>query len=182
MESGRALPVFISWELFSVQDWNQIVRDHAATVLHAALRVLGNQADAEDVSQEVFSEAYRKWDLSPNQDWVGVLRRMAVCRAIDLLRQRKPTEILVDQGVAASSSEPVANAVSRELKQRLRVAISELPARESQVFCLMFFEQQPPHEIAKQLGISRPAVSRALSNARSKLESAFRHTWTGESK
>ena len=35
--------------------WNEIVQRNAAKVLNAALRVLGNLADAEDVSQEVGS-------------------------------------------------------------------------------------------------------------------------------
>lgn len=49
--------------------WNEIVQRNAAKVLNAALRVLGNLADAEDVSQEVFTEAFRKWNHVPEQQW-----------------------------------------------------------------------------------------------------------------
>lgn len=55
--------------------WNEIVQRNAAKVLNAALRVLGNLADAEDVSQEVFTEAFRKWNHVPEQQWEGILRR-----------------------------------------------------------------------------------------------------------
>ena len=162
-----------------MNDWNQIVRENAAQVLNAALRITGNLADAEDISQEVFSEAYQKWNEGPGHRWAGVLRRMAVCRAIDLLRRRKPIERLQND-VVSLSYEPEANAVSRELEQRLRLAIRELPPRESEVFCLVFFAHQSHTEIAQQLEISKSAVAKALSCARSKLEAAFRPTWTGE--
>src|SRR5207237_1113897 len=40
-------------------DWNAIVRDHGPAVFGSAWRILGQPADAEDVTQEVFMEAYR---------------------------------------------------------------------------------------------------------------------------
>ena len=62
-----------------MSNWNEIVKNNAASVVAAAFRILGNLPDAEDVSQEVFTEAFRKWDASSNQKWNGLLRRIAVC-------------------------------------------------------------------------------------------------------
>ncbi len=66
-----------------MKNWNDVVKENAAVVLNTALRITGNLADAEDVSQEVFAEASRKSTIHPNQPLAGLLRRMAVCRAID---------------------------------------------------------------------------------------------------
>lgn len=166
-------------------DWNQIVRANAAQVLSAAYRVTGNLADAEDVCQEVFSEAYQKWDGDSDQKWAGIFKRMSVCRAIDLLRARKPTQSLDHQAqelMDRHSSDPVDQAICTEIQHRLRTLLIRLSERESQVFCLMFFEHQTHDEIATGLGISRVAVATALSKARAKLETGFRMSSSGESK
>ena len=162
-------------------DWNEIVNHNAANVLNAAYRVLGNLDDAEDVSQDVFAEAFCKWQSAPEQNWAGLLRQLSVFRAIDSLRKRKPTQILPPD-VNGRANDPVDSAIGNEILQRLRVAVSRLPPREAQVFCLMYFEQQSHHEISQTLEISKAAVATALSKARSNLEVAFREISTGESK
>ena len=164
-----------------MQSWNEIVQRNAANVLNAALRVLGNLADAEDVSQEVFTEAFRKWDAQPDTQWEGILRRMAVFRSIDLLRSKKNTQTL-SMDLPDDKNSPISNAISRELAHRLRIEIGNLPPRESQVFCLTYFEQQTAEQIAQSLDISKPSVATALSKARAKLELAFRKISTGEPK
>ena len=163
-------------------DWNEIVGANAANVLNTAYRVLGNLADAEDVSQEVFAQAFAKWRTAPEQQWAGILRRMSVCRSIDLLRVKKsPQPLMIDVADGVENS-PHEAAVCREIEQRLRQAVGDLPDRESQVFCLMYFEQQSHHEIAQALGIKRSAVATSLSKARSKLQTLFREIPTGDSK
>ena len=166
-------------------NWNQIVRANAAQVLNAAYRITGNLADAEDVCQEVFSEAYQKWNGDSEQKWAGIFKRMSVCRAIDFLRARKPTQSLDLQSpelMVRHSNDPVDQAICSEIQHRLRSLIVRLSERESQVFCLMFFEHQTYDEIATGLGISRVAVATALSKARAKLEAGFRMSSSGESK
>ena len=57
--------------------WNEIVQRNAAKVLNAALRVLGNLADAEDVSQEVGSlyRGFSKVESCAGTAMEGILRR-----------------------------------------------------------------------------------------------------------
>jgi len=168
-----------------VPDWNHIVLLNAANVLNCAFRVTGNLADAEDVSQEVFAEAFLKWNDDPDQNWAGLLKRMSIYRAIDLLRSTKTT-VSIETDFAevkeSDSGNPVELAIANEIHQRLRTAVSHLPNREAQVFCLMFFEGHSHQDISDVLDISKPAVATALSKARSKLELVFREISTGESK
>jgi len=156
-----------------VSHWNKVIDENAATVLSTALRITGNMADAEDVSQEVFSEVIRKSTLSPDEDLGGLLRRMAVCRAIDLLRSRKPFHILPQCLHDRTAEMPSSNAATREIEIQLRKAIAELSPRESEVFCLVFFEQLSNIQISRLLGISRNAVGKSLSTARTKIENHF---------
>jgi len=163
-----------------VVNWNQIVNANAESVLAAAYRILGNMSDAEDVSQEVFAEAFRKWKPTSDQNWNGLLRRIAVCRAIDQLRKRKSSEPFSDPILDRSVEEPFQVAAERELHERLRAAVGELPPREAQIFCLVHFENLSHASVAKQLGISTGAVAKGLSKAKSKLTEKFRLTHTGE--
>src|SRR5262249_49928489 len=155
-----------------VQDcWEAIVREHAPIVFGAAWRILGHAADAEDVAQEVFFEAFRKWQLQPDTHWTGLFRRLAVCRALDYRRKRKATVRLTDFAeVPGTANNPTRVAVVNELVLLLRKAVDQLPRQQAAVFCLRYFEDLNSNEIAAALGIKPGAVATALSKARTKLE------------
>ena len=97
----------------------------------------------------------------PAEQWVGILRSMATRRALDHLRRRKTFAAGEELDVAAASDDPVADAIG-ELAQRLSQALTELPLREAEVFCLRFFEDFSYQQIAEQLSIQVSAVSTAL--------------------
>jgi RNA polymerase sigma-70 factor, ECF subfamily len=75
-------------------NWEAIVNEHAMDLFAIASRILGRVGDAEDIVQEVFLEAFRLHERKAVPQWSGLLRRMAVCRALDRLRQRKVTVAL----------------------------------------------------------------------------------------
>lgn len=52
-------------------DWDRIVERHAQRVFRVALRILGSVQDAEDVSQDVFVEAFKSFRHGPVQSWIG---------------------------------------------------------------------------------------------------------------
>lgn len=121
------------------------------------------------MAQEVFIEAYRKWDPGAGQSWAGLLRRMAICRALDLLRSRGRTGPIEFHPVDRREADPSARLMQREHQHQLRAAVASLPNRESEVFCLACFEQLSHEEIADALQVSRGSVATALSKARAKL-------------
>jgi RNA polymerase sigma-70 factor (ECF subfamily) len=161
-------------------DWPRIVREHGPLVFGTAWRILGHVADVEDVVQEVFLQAYQLQQTRPVRYWSGLLRRLAACRALDRLRQRKANLSLDDYSPPAAGSSPEAEAMGNELRERLRLAIAELPAREAEVFCLRYFEDLPYDTIAETLGIRRGAVAAALHKARAKLEASLVEAVKGE--
>jgi RNA polymerase sigma-70 factor (ECF subfamily) len=153
-----------------VTDWDRIVREHGPLVFNTAWRILGHLADTEDVVQEVFLQAHQMQQTTVVRCWVGLLRRLAACRALDRLRQRRATVPLDGLNLISGPDGPEAVAMERELAARLRQAIAQLPRREAAVFCLRYFDDLSYEQIADTLQIRTGAVATALHKARARLE------------
>jgi len=162
-------------------DWNRIVDQYGKRVFRIALRILGSVHDAEDVSQEVFAEAYRLQAANPVQSWTGFLVRLATMRSIDRLRRTRPAKELRDQD-HVSHVEPFEELVATELAQWLRGAIARLPDHQVAIFVMVHFEQLSRDQVAVNLGISPEAVSTALYKARQRLLSQLSVFNAGDSR
>jgi RNA polymerase sigma-70 factor (ECF subfamily) len=169
-------PIPDAQEIQAVTDWDRIVREYGPLVFATAWRILGHAADTEDVVQEVFLQVHQLQRTSPVRHWAGLLRRLAACRALDRLRQRKSTVSLNGLSLVGPGEGPEAAAVERELADRLRAAIAQLPEREAAVFCLRYFDDLSYQDIADALHIRTGAVASALHKARLKLETFLLET------
>lgn len=149
-------------------DWDRIVEGHAERVFRIALRILGSVQDAEDVSQDVFTEAYRSFQDGPIQSWIGLLVRLATVRSIDRLRRKRPS-VELREGDRMSTVEPFEEIAAAELTHWLRNAMARLPDQQASVFVMFHYEQLSRDQIAANLGISPEAVSTALYKARQSL-------------
>ncbi|HEY4311345.1 MAG TPA: sigma-70 family RNA polymerase sigma factor [Pirellulales bacterium] len=160
-------------------NWREIVEKHQEQVLRIAVRILGSLHDAEDVAQDVFVEAYQLHRRGGVDGWTGLLVRMATLRAIDRLRRARSARALCDDDRATDEG-PFEEAVARELAERLRGAVTQLPDQQAAVFTLAAFEQLSRGEIAASLQISPQAVSTALYKARQQLMSELNVLDQGE--
>jgi len=152
-----------------MREWDELVDSHAKLVFGVAYRIVGRSHDAEDVAQETFREAFELATRGGVTDWRGCLCRIATFRAIDIVRRRRKQGRLVDS-LVSSQPEPVAEIEARELVERLRTSLAELPRQAAAVFVLTYFEQLSRDEIASALGIKPQAVSVALFKARQQLQ------------
>lgn len=158
--------------------WEQFVETHAQIVLDAALRILGNPQDAEDVAQEVYLEIFRSGRLQAFCEQPALLRTMSTRRALDRLRRRKYFVELEHDRPTTRDHEPSEYAMAEELDQKLRRALVELPPREAEVFCLHVLEGESLLSIASTLRISKSAAAKALCLSRRKLSAAFNEVRT----
>jgi RNA polymerase sigma-70 factor (ECF subfamily) len=165
-----------------VTDWPSIVREHGPMAFETAWRILGDASDADDAVQEAFLDALRLHRAPSGRaidNWGGLLRRIASCRALDLLRKRRKDRATraaapPDSGsTIATSSTPHAVVVAVEDLELLRHALADLPAREAEVFSLRYFGDLSNAEIATELNISAGAVAVAMHKARERLETAL---------
>jgi RNA polymerase sigma-70 factor (ECF subfamily) len=174
--SNRSVVNPLEREVRPLSDWDRLVRDYGPVVFRTAWRILGHTADTEDVVQEVFLQAHQMAQSEEVRSWEALLRRLAACRALDRLRSRRRASELEEVAIASSDPGPEAVLMEQELAQRLREALTQLPAREAEVFCLRYFDDLAYEEIGRLVGITTGAVATALHKARAKLETLLMNT------
>jgi RNA polymerase sigma-70 factor (ECF subfamily) len=155
-------------------DWQVIVRKYGPGVWQTVYRLLGNEADAADCFQETFLCVLEVSQRQRVRNFSALLARVATSRAINRLRQRmrelQRTSNQAQLSVAvAVNPGPVQQAEGRELAERLREALSQLPPKEAEVFCLRYFEDMSYRQIGKELRINTNAAGTLLHRARIKL-------------
>lgn len=148
--------------------FHELYQSYAESVYRTALRVTGNQADAEDVLQNVFIRFLnRKVILDPRQSPKAYMQRAAVNASIDLLRRRasRPSAEL-DEDRDADKSED-----SPFLRQMLRSAMAKLPTQDAEIFVLCYLEGYSYEELADQYGIERGTIGSRLYRIKTALKS-----------
>jgi RNA polymerase sigma-70 factor (ECF subfamily) len=166
-----------------------VFRDYAPRIFHIARRMLGNDADAEDVAQDVLLQVIRKLDTFRGESALGTwLHRVTVNAALAhrqkrANRQRREggeavVDELLDAGLPSgpvkrwntSPDEPV---LAAEQAALIEDAITRLPAPFRDVYVLADVEGMPNAEIADLLGLSVPAVKSRLHRARMRMRDAL---------
>jgi RNA polymerase sigma-70 factor (ECF subfamily) len=152
--------------------FDQLVRLNERTVFQIALSVVGNTADAEDVTQDAFIRAYAKFESLKEPQrfraWVcRIARRVALNRLRSDIRFRKREERSYDD--TTGTVDVAAEAEAREFKQRLREEIARLPERLRDVVLLCAIEGLEPTAVAAILGIPPGTVRSRLHAGRKHL-------------
>src|SRR5262249_23546914 len=151
---------------------------HARPIYSLALRVLQDAADAEDIVQEVFAQAWRqaaRYDAARGHvaAWLLTLARS---RAIDRLRARQARP---DRGGDAIADPPDREStadlqlLSGERAARGRAALGELPLRQRVAIELAYYEGLTHAEIAARLEQPLGTVKTRIRLALLKLRDAL---------
>jgi RNA polymerase sigma-70 factor, ECF subfamily len=149
----------------------EFIESQMRRVFRLIYRVVGNVADAQDLTQEAFVKAMRRRDQLDDPDkaaqWLG---RIAVNTALDFLRRRKrATFEEFDPAIAESPDENPEQAALRGEKRRyIEDGLRLLSARERAALMLRDIEGLPAAEVAKRLDCSMATVRSHIANARVK--------------
>jgi RNA polymerase sigma-70 factor, ECF subfamily len=158
-----------------------VFREYAPRVYNLARRMLGNDADAEDVTQDVLVQVVRKLDTFRGESAFPTwLHRVTVNAALAHRRKSanrqehassEPLDSVSGDGRASNSHRPWSirpdqAAIDKESQELIESAIENLPEPFRDVYVLADVEGLPNAEIADMLELSVPAVKSRLHRAR----------------
>jgi RNA polymerase sigma-70 factor (ECF subfamily) len=158
----------------------QVFHEYAPRVYNLARRLLGSDADAEDVTQDVLLQVVRKLHTFRGESALPTwLHRVTVNAALAHRRKRAvreehqdrdPLDLILEQGPPTQVRRwrvgPEQEALDHETQRLIERAIAELPESYRDVFVLADVEGLPNADIADMLGMSVPAVKSRLHRAR----------------
>ncbi len=155
----------------------QLFEEYKSRVYRIIFRLVGDPAEAEDLTQETFIKAGRGLpNLKDPEKRAPWLYRIASNTALDHVRKRSSKERTDDkalgEAVAASAETPVADSVEQsETVKCVRAYAEGLPPLYRVVLVLHELEGLPLNEVAKATNSSLSATKVRLHRARIKFAS-----------
>jgi RNA polymerase sigma-70 factor (ECF subfamily) len=155
-----------------------LMRRHNERIYRTARAILRDEAEAEDVMQQAYVNAYfhlRQFD--GRASFATWLTRIAVNESLARLRKRaRHPSFDPDASPAAEPAmsstpmpDPERQAIGRELAGMVEAAVDRLPDGTREVFVLREVQGLDTAETAASLGISTDAVKTRLSRAKASL-------------
>jgi RNA polymerase sigma-70 factor (ECF subfamily) len=174
------------------RDVEAIYRQFSPRVYALAMRMLGNEADAEDVTQEVLLQVVRRLDTFRGESSLPTWLYRVTVNAVLALRRKRATARERLLGDAAGEcvadavpttprrvAQPPDEVLGFELRDRMEAAIAQLPDAYKDPFILSDIERFSNAEICDLLGLSLPAVKSRLHRGRMMLRDALK-SYVGE--
>lgn len=168
------------------EGFRPLVHRYQRIAFSVALRMLGSRADAEDVAQQAFVDAFAALDRfigeGRNNAFSTWLLRIVINRAKDVLKSKKRTESPLEVEVASDGAafahnplSPEAHVGQSEERALLERALLRVPPKYREILVLKDVEELSYEEIRTILGLPittlKIRVVRARAMMRAELES-----------
>jgi len=172
--------------------FEELVARHQSRIVALIHRFVGDEAEAEDLAQEVFLRVYRTRDrYQPKARFSTWIYRIAANVSLNALRSRgrrrnisvplsyEATETQEGQTSAhvedTHADRPGARMEQEELRTQVREAIDQLPENQKVAVILNKYENLSYDEIGAIMGCSVMAVKSLLARARTNLRERLAH-------
>jgi RNA polymerase sigma-70 factor, ECF subfamily len=170
--------------LAPLADFTTFMQKYEDMVFTTAARLVRNDAQAEDISQEVFIKAHGHFEmLSSSPSAGGWLKTVATHLSLNhLQRYRKRWRFFSELSAAADAGEGDAPAVefaapdtffkgveAEERRVWVEEALGKLPEHQRVPLVLFHYEEMPYVEIARRLGVSLAKVKTDILRGRAAL-------------
>jgi RNA polymerase sigma-70 factor (ECF subfamily) len=163
-----------------------LVRQYETSVFRLALSIVGDPAEAHEVTQETFLSALRSlpgyeekrsfkawlYTIALNHSRSHLRKR----RILDRLRTTLATVFQIENQKQVSPEESV---IQNEKEAHLWSSLNQLDERQRTVVVLRYFHELSIAEIAEILSVKEGTIHSRLHSAREKLRNALRN-WYGE--
>lgn len=145
---------------------------HNVRVFRFLLRLLGDEAAAEDLASEVFIEIWRHAGRfegrSKASTWILAIARH---KALSSLRRRRFDQL--DDGVAKSIADPIDDPKLTAQKTKcaavLRDCLRQLPPAQREIVDLIYYHEQSIGEVARIIGVPENTAKTRAFQARKRI-------------
>jgi RNA polymerase sigma-70 factor (ECF subfamily) len=161
------------------RDLDALYRRYAPYVAAVAMRLVGRDAELDDLVQDVFVHALR--GVSQLRDPLAIkgwLAKVAVRLSVRRLRKRRLLQALHLESASADYellAAPDTSADQKALLASIYRVLDQLPARTRVIWVLRHVLDEPLHAIAELSACSQSTVQRKLRDAESLLAKELPH-------
>lgn len=145
---------------------------YAKAMYNTCLRIVNNTADAEDILQEAFTDAFRSLHTFECEVAFGSwLKRIVINKSINKVKRERKRWLHLDNSPALElQEEDSIDEMDYAWKvDEIKKAIQALPDGYRTILCLHLLENYKHHEIAVMLDLSASTVRTQYIRAKSKL-------------
>jgi RNA polymerase sigma-70 factor (ECF subfamily) len=167
----------------------ELIERHQRAVINTIHRAIGDASEAEDLAQRVFVQVYRSAKrykpTAKFTTWLFTITRNTIlnehrrrsrhpAQSLDALQDPRDPETAGWQPPDTTTRDPAQEAVERELQEKIKEAVQELPEAQRTAVILCRYEGLSYEEIAEVLGCSVSATKSLLHRARLTLKDNLR--------
>lgn len=150
----------------TVASFEELYRRELPAVIALAYVLSGSRMAAEELAQDAFLSAHRRWDdIAGYDDPAAWVRRVCVNRSVSLIRRRTSEA----KALARLASRRALPAELPADSDAFWSAVRRLPQRQAQVVALHYVDDRPVAEIATVLDCAEGTVKAHLHRARRSL-------------
>jgi len=140
------------------QFW-QLIERYRADLLNQALAILGSVADAEDVVQETFCEAFQHSEKLGQARSLGAwLRAINRSNALNRLRDKRRDVTFGNRNPSETGTATTGGFSTIDLRETIAKLIDDLPANQREILVLHYWEHLSYDEIGKRLNLPSGTV------------------------
>jgi RNA polymerase sigma-70 factor (ECF subfamily) len=145
---------------------------HRIALYRWLLRLVGDEALAEDLLSEVFLDVWRKAASFEARSSVSTWL-LAIARNKAISARRRRTDAELDEDAASTLVDPADNPElalqKKDQAERLRHALSRLSTEHGEVIDLVYYHSKSVKEVAQIVGLPEATVKTRMYYARKKL-------------
>ena len=147
----------------------ELYKLYAKVMYNVALRIVNHQAEAEDILQESFLDAFNRITNFRGETTFGLwLKRIVINRSISYLRRRKADVVSLEEIEVAEEFEVDDGEIQFKV-EKIKKAMAELPDGCRVILTLYLFEGYDHEEIAHILKIAVSTSRTQFMRAKNKL-------------
>lgn len=161
------------------QAFTELMRRHQQKIYWTARRIVGDHAEADDVTQETFVKAFLSLgDFRGDSTFYTWIYRIAVNMSLNAVRRRQVVDYLRESDIInrlfPEGDDPHRRLEQLDVQSRLQRAVATLPEKQKAVFVMRYFEEMSYDEIAKVLKTSVGGLKANYFHALKKVQEFLR--------